>query len=135
MGILLHTLRDHEPLPDIFVQATRPARVYEAPPVDRSDFHSMVYVNLRDELMNALLDEPSRIVRTPGFPHNQRKSAEDILIDSTAGRGSEARVHQIAMILATAAKGGDLQALALFSDLAREHAEFHLEDAVTGDQS
>lgn len=135
MGTLLHTLRDHEPLPDIFVQATRQARHVDAPRVDRSDFQAMVYVNLRDELLNALLDEPARIVRTPGYPAAQRMSAEDILIDSTAGVGSDARVHQIALILAKAAKGGDLQALALFSDLAREHAEFHLEDAVAGDQS
>lgn len=111
------------PLPSIFIAPSRRAEV-------RDDMAARLYVELRRELMSALLGDPQTMVSTPGFKHST--SASDIFFDDFAGTDSDARRDTLIRLLGDAAKGEDVQLRAseLLADIARRHAEFHEGDAL-----
>lgn len=86
---------------------------------------------LRKELQTALMEDPQREVWTPGggdlIGGRNYTPAVRILFDSF---GDE-REHEVARLLADAAKGDDVQVRAalLLSTVDAEHAKFHAEDA------
>lgn len=112
------------PLPSIFIAPSRRAEM-------RDDMAARLYVELRCELMSALLGDPQTMVSTPGFKP-RHTSASDVFFDDFAGTDSDARRDTLIRLLGDAAKGEDVQLRAseLLADIARRHAEFHEGDAL-----
>lgn len=115
-------------LPEIFISPTRKARDFRE---RRDDIGGAVYDALRLELRDALLNEPQRMVRTPGYGTKQATAA-DLFLDDYAGTGSDERLHLLVRVLADAAKGEDVQlrAMQIIDSLCMRHAEFHEGDAL-----
>jgi hypothetical protein len=94
--------------------------------------------SLYTEYLDALMQDPQRMVRTPAFgKHQQAMSAVDLFFDALAGRDADAQQHAIVRLLADAAKGEDIQlrATLLLQTCAKAFAEWHAEDAVMGEQA
>lgn len=119
------------PLPSIFIESSRKAAIAER----SGQVSSAVFVQLRDELKNALLTCPQAVVWTPGFS-KQKFTAVDVFFDDIAGTDSDERQHRIVSLIGAAARGEDVQVRAaeLIADMATRHAEFHLGDALIGEE-
>lgn len=115
------------PLPSIFSAPSRRAE-------RRDDMAARLYVELRRELMSALLGDPQTMVSTPGFKP-RHTSASDVFFDDFAGTDSDARRDTLIRLLGDAAKGEDVQlrASAFLADIASRHAEFHEVDALAAE--
>lgn len=116
------------PLPSIFITPRRRAELA----AERADAAATaVYEQLRSDLHHGLMNDPQAVIAVPSF----KMSASDVFIDDLAGTDSDARRHILLRILGDAAKGEDVQARValMFADLARRHAEFHLGDALMGE--
>lgn len=97
---------------------------------ERATALSSAREQLINELQSALLNDPKRVVMTPGFGQHVRTAAEvalEILDDPKDG----SLWHDVMRLIGSAAKGeGDvaLQAQLIVSVLARKHAAFHADD-------
>lgn len=93
--------------------------------------YDAAYRALRDELIDALTTEPTRIVRTPGA-HVQTMPALDVIADDFAGRDGDSVLHELLLIAAAASTGPDpalrIRAQAWIAARADRHAEFHASD-------
>jgi hypothetical protein len=101
----------------------------------RNDFEAAMHKALRDELIGALLCDPTRKVRTPGFNESQM-SAASAIFDHLAG--DEEALNELLNIVAMASKGGGgkelhLRASAWIAERGKEHADYHYSDAVRKD--
>lgn len=99
----------------------------------RSATETECYDNLRAELLDALTDDPQRIVKTPAFGKRIHYTAAQVLLDSLQGTAKANEVdplHLLIGILADAARGEDVQLRAtLFMDIeTRKHAAWHCAD-------
>lgn len=86
---------------------------------------------LRAEFLDALMQDPQRVIRTPGFAHIN--TASQVLYDSLSGIPDDGRpdpMHEVIGILAAGANGEDVQLrIQLFMELeARKHADYHAQD-------
>lgn len=93
------------------------------------------YATLRDELIDALLHDPARVVQTPGFGR-QQTTAADVIADSFAARSGEQSLRELLRIVGLCAQTAAdnelrLRASAWIAQRAAEHAEFHQSDLVT----
>ena len=98
----------------------------------RSAIETECYDNLRAELLDALTDDPQRIVKTPAFGKRNYTAAQ-VLLDSLQGTAKANEVdplHLLIGILADAARGVDveLRAKLLLDVETRKHAAHHAAD-------
>lgn len=101
---------------------------------DRRDaLAESAYTALRNELIDALMRDPSRTVRTPGFgvrPH----TAIDVIHESFSDATGNQSLHELLSIVGLCARGQashhelHLRASAWIAARAAEHAEFHAGD-------
>lgn len=97
--------------------------------------YAEVHKGLMQELIDSIIQDPSRIVSTPGFNRGTRMTATEVIDDLLAAKGSEADSHTLMQILGRCASGQldqqtHLMASALLARLARAHADFHAEEAL-----
>jgi len=100
---------------------------------DRCDnLADKAFVTLRDELIDALLTDPAKLVRTPGFGKREH-SAADVVSDNFAGASGDAALHELLSIVGLCAKGNGgnelhMRAKAWIAARAAEHAAWHQDD-------
>jgi len=91
------------------------------------------YTTLRDELIDALIHDPAKVVQTPGFKSSQTTAA-DVINDGFAGRGEQSLIELLRIVgLCAQGKAGHevhLRASAWIAARAAEHAAFHAGDLV-----
>lgn len=90
-----------------------------------------VQKSLTHELIDALQHDPQREVSTPGFKRGHNTAAY-VVGDMFAGSNGDALLHDVLKIVGGCALGQDMRlaAMALIARVAKEHAEFHAEDAI-----
>ena len=107
--------------------------------LDRTDdLMRTAHLALRSEFLDALANEPARIVRTPGFgtAHSTaRYSAADVIFDNFSAASGDASLHELLRIVALCANGKadnelHLRASAWVAGEAKLHADFHASDLV-----
>jgi hypothetical protein len=86
------------------------------------------YTSLRDELADALMADPQRLVRTPGYSVKEQPAAAVIGEDLC-----DEPLHELLRIVALCAQGKTdaelhLRAAAWIAARAAEHAAFHRDD-------
>jgi hypothetical protein len=86
--------------------------------------HSMLLLQMQD----ALLNDPTRIVRAPGFckPH----TAAEVILDAFSGASGERALLELLQFVGRRAKAGDTEAQLWISVQAAAHARYHLSDLV-----
>ena len=88
---------------------------------------------LRDELIDALLTDPAKEVRTPGFAA-ANTPALAVVAHALGGPNGEATLHEMLRILGLCDRGEQIgphvRAKALFARLGDDHAEYHVDDAI-----
>lgn len=100
---------------------------------DRRDaLAESAYTTLRDALIDALMNDPSRHVQTPGFARSTETAAECIN-DSFAGPSGGASLVELLRIVGLCAHGKadhalHLRAAGWIAAAAAEHARFHQGD-------
>ena len=97
---------------------------------------AIAYAALRDELINALMSDPAKEVRVPGFTsRGPMLSAAAVVDDAMAGARGDEILHELLSIVGMCAKGKadhelHLRASAWIAARAAEHAHWHQEDLV-----
>lgn len=97
---------------------------------DRRDgLAQQAYTSLRNELIDALMNDPAKTVRTPGFGKAEMP-AYDVITDAFSGRDGDQALHELLRIVSLCAKGQadhelHLRASAWVAARADEHAAFH----------
>ena len=100
---------------------------------DRRDaLAERAYATLRDELIDALMTDPAKVVQTPGFKPRQTTAA-DVINDGFAGRTGEQSLFDLLRIVGMCAQGKadhelHLRAAAWIAARAAEHAAWHQGD-------
>lgn len=99
---------------------------------DKAATLAAAHRQLRDELIDAISSDPTKLVETPGF-NDFAMPAQAVLEDLMAGVGSEANWLELTRILGRVASGKldpltHLRASALLAKLAKQHADFHADD-------
>lgn len=117
-------------LPSIFIAPTRKAR--QAFAENRDEIGGQCYDRLRLELRDALLQEPMRMVATPGFSANRKMSATEVFMDRFGGSKWQENSYELVRLLADAAQGHDVQlrAMLMIDEASQEHAAWHESDAL-----
>jgi hypothetical protein len=87
---------------------------------------------LRTEMVEALMQDPTRIVQTPGF-NMPAMSAANVVADNFSGSRGEASLLELLRIVAACAASTSnpelrIRAQAWISGAAKEHADFHRDD-------
>ena len=92
------------------------------------------FLALRDELIDALLQDPARIVSTPGFERTKPMTAAEVVEDSFDYPGGGASLHELLRIVGAVAAGRlssaeanrlHLRASAWIATAGVVHAEYH----------
>ncbi len=93
---------------------------------DTRAIYAECYARLRDELIDAIRNDPQRVVATPAQAHEY--SAAEVVADIESG--SEQLHHERIRMTAAAAAGEDiaLRAALWMTLVAQEHAENHAGD-------
>jgi hypothetical protein len=94
----------------------------------------LAYATLRDELIDALMSDPAKEVRVPGFTsRGPTWSAARVVDDAMAGSKGDEILHELLSIVGLCAAGKadhnlHLRASAWIATRAAEHAHWHQED-------
>lgn len=109
------------------------AQYYAARQDRRDALADSAYTTLRDELIDALIHDPAKVVQTPGFKSRQTTAA-DVINDAFAGRGEQSLIELLRIVGLCAQGKPDhevhLRASAWIAARAAEHAAFHQGDLV-----
>jgi hypothetical protein len=110
------------------------AQYYDARQDRRDALADSAYTTLRDELIYALIQDPAKVVQTPGFKSSQATAA-DVINDRFAGQTGEQALQELLRIVGLCAQGKadhevHLRASAWIAARAAEHAAFHQGDLV-----
>lgn len=97
-----------------------------------SDLRAQCHQRLRDELIKALMEDPQRVVATPGF-HVKSMTAADVVRDDLCSKLGDKLMHELLWIAGEVAKGQmnhklHLRAAALIAGVAKSHADYHADD-------
>lgn len=106
--------------------------IHAEAPAERKSFLCDAFFELRDELSNALLNDPSKLVRTPAYGDalggHCAMPAEEVLYEAFSEKDGDALLHEVVSILGEAANSGSLRAQLLISNVATRHAKYHADD-------
>lgn len=102
----------------------------------RANLARSAYSMLLREMTDALLNDPTRVVRTPGFGDHiggrNAMPAADVILDSISGASGEQVLIEAMQIIGSAARGEDvmLRAALWVSVQAAAFAKWHADDMV-----
>lgn len=96
---------------------------------DGAALRAQCHQRLRNELINALMEDPARVVATPGF-RVKSMTAADVVRDDLCSKLGDKLMHELLCVAGVAAKGQmthelHLRASALIAGVAKSHADYH----------
>lgn len=123
------------------MQTTENLRLHGASPAiaeqsRRANFARSAYSMLLREMTDALLNDPTRVVRTPAgcdaIGGRCEMPAAEVIFESFSGASGEQVLHEALQIIGAAARGEDvmLRAALWVSEQAAAFAKWHADDMV-----